>query len=109
MTLREFVVECAKRQGSTKKEAREWVNVVFETLKDLIVEEAKKGGQKTRTIFSIPGVGRLCLKYHPFRKYRSPSKPGETILMPPRYVPRLVVNASLKSLLREIGTGTSND
>lgn len=101
-----FIVMCAQKAGSSKAEAGRWVKIVFDTLREAIIEEANNTDKNQKTVLSIRGLGRYVIKKRGLRKYKSPFDRSKLVVIPPRYLPKFMASNSLKEKLLISGEDT---
>ena len=89
MTKAAIVNDVYERVGVTKKEAAEYVEAVFETMKDTLED-----GEEVK----ISGFGKFEVRQKGERVGRNP-RTGEEIMIPERKVPRFKVSQVLKDEL----------
>jgi len=89
MTKAGIVNDVYERVGVTKKEAAEYVDAVFETMKDNLSD-----GEDVK----ISGFGKFEVRQKGQRVGRNP-RTGEEIMIPERKVPRFKVSQVLKDEL----------
>lgn len=89
MTKAAIVNDVYQRVGVTKKEAAEYVEAVFETMKDTLED-----GEEVK----ISGFGKFEVRQKGERVGRNP-RTGEEIMIPERKVPRFKVSQVLKDEL----------
>ena len=89
MTKAGIVNDVYERVGVTKKEAADYVNAVFDAMKDTLSE-----GEDVK----ISGFGKFEVRQKGERVGRNP-RTGEEIMIPERKVPRFKVSQVLKDEL----------
>ena len=89
MTKAGIVNDVYERVGVTKKEAAEYVDAVFDAMKDTLAE-----GEDVK----ISGFGKFEVRQKGERVGRNP-RTGEEIMIPERKVPRFKVSQVLKDEL----------
>lgn len=89
MTKAGIVNDVYERVGVTKKEAAEYVNAVFDAMKDTLSD-----GEEVK----ISGFGKFEVRQKGERVGRNP-RTGEEIMIPERKVPRFKVSQVLKDEL----------
>lgn len=89
MTKAGIVNDVYERVGVTKKEAADYVDAVFEMMKDTL-----SGGEEVK----ISGFGKFEVRQKGERVGRNP-RTGEEIMIPERKVPRFKVSQVLKDEL----------
>lgn len=95
MTYKDLIDRVSEERDITKKEAKEFIEGIFDTLSDELAEE--RG-------VSIPGLGTFKTKTREERKVYSPHH--ETyILVPPKRVVDFTPSSTLKDNLKFVETG----
>jgi nucleoid DNA-binding protein len=95
MTYKDLIDRVSKERDITKKDAKEFIECIFDTLSDELADE--KG-------VSIPGLGTFKTKTREERKAYSPHH--ETyILVPPKCVVDFTPSSTLKDNLKFVETG----
>jgi len=93
MKTGELVTKLAENMGTTKKEARETLDVVFKTLEDSLFAEQEG--------FKLGGIGTFKVEVLAEREYPVPNS-DEKVTKPERYGVKFKVNSAFRKDLEQV-------